>query len=230
MAKRRTLEQAIGGELKRLREAKGVRQDTVAHSARMFGLNWTQSTVAAIEGGRRSLSNGELGMLPTIATQAGIWISRVLDFIPDADEQVIVAPGVEAPLKSFRWLYGTQEEKEAAPAYDPRRGLRADSVQITPSAGQLALSGSASLTMRASGTLCFATEAERKAARALGVSPDAVLSAAVNQWGHGLADERDRRIGTRAETLSRRSLQAVRGRVTRALMSELKPRIRKRRR
>jgi hypothetical protein len=74
------------------------------------------------------------------------------------------------------------------------------------------------------------TEAERKAARKLVVSPDAVLRAAVNRWGHGLADERDRRIGARAETLSPRSLQAVRGRVTRALVSELRPVIKRRRR
>jgi hypothetical protein len=95
----------------------------------------------------------------------------------------------------------------------------------------------APLTLSASGTFLqeatkprLTTEAERKAARKLVVSPDAVLRAAVNRWGHGLADERDRRIGARAETLSPRSLQAVRGRVTRALVSELRPVIKRRRR
>jgi hypothetical protein len=80
-------------------------------------------------------------MLPSILTRAGIGISRVLDLFPDTDEWVIVAPGHEAPLKSIRWLYGTQEEKEAAPVYERRRGLRAGSAQITPGAGQLTLSG-----------------------------------------------------------------------------------------
>jgi transcriptional regulator with XRE-family HTH domain len=228
MTTHRTLEQAIGGELRRLREANGVRQDTVASAAQMFGLNWTQSTVAAIEGGRRSLSIGELGMLPMIVTQADIyrpWVSRVLDFFPDTDEWVIVAPGHEAPLKSIRWLYGTQNERERAPGYKPPAK---SSVRVTPATGTLALVGEPA---QASGIGSdVETEAERKAARVLDVSPEAVLRAAMGRWGHSLANERDRRIGPRAGTLAPRSLQAVRGRVTRELVSELKPVIKRRRR
>jgi hypothetical protein len=48
------------------------------------------------------------------------------------------------------------------------------------------------------------------------------MRAAMKTWDHSLATERDRRIGPRAETLSPRSLQAVRGRVTRDLVTELK--------
>jgi transcriptional regulator with XRE-family HTH domain len=198
MAEHRRLEQAMGGELKRLREAQGVRQDTIAYVAQKFGLSWTQSTVAAIEGGRRSLSIGELGLLPTIATMAGIFVQRVLDLMPDTDESVIVAPGIEIPLNRFRSLYGSREERESAPSF------------ALPEKRHIA------------------TEAERKAGRALGASPVAVLRAAVDRWGHSLADERDRRIGARAETLSPRSLQAVRGRITRKLVRELRPRIKRR--
>jgi transcriptional regulator with XRE-family HTH domain len=190
----RTLERAVGGELKRRREAQGLRQDAIAHAAELFGFNWTQSTVAAIEAGRRRLSIGEFGALPMIFAQAGLFIACVVEFFPDTDESVIVAPGIEAPLNRIRSLYGTREGAAAAPAWEPRILLAA------------------------------ASDAERKAARVLRISPDALLRLAVDRWGHTLAAERDRRIGVRAATLSRRSLQAVRGRVTRELLDELKPR------
>jgi transcriptional regulator with XRE-family HTH domain len=197
----RTLEQAIGGELRRRREASGVRQESLAYTAQKLGLGWTQSTVAAIEGGRRSLWLGEFGMLPLIATESGVFISRVLDLIPDTDEMVVAAPGLNLPLFLVRSRYGTEAEQENARPY--------------------------TLTEKRH----VVTEAERKAARRLpGVSPEDVLRAAVNRWGRGLADERDQRIGPRAETLGRRSLQAVRGRVTRGLVSELEPIIKRRRR
>ncbi len=201
MATRRTLEQAIGGELKRLREASGVRQDTIAYVAQKFYFNWTQATVAAIEAGRRSLSFAEFGFLPKICQEAGIdpgVLGRVVDVFPNTSEQVIVAPGLEMPLRIVRSLYGSEEEQGAAGRYAFREKHH------------------------------VATEAERKAAHVLGVPPDVVLRAAVDRWGCGLGDERDRRIGPRAETLSPRSLQAVRGRITRKLVSELRPRIKRR--
>jgi transcriptional regulator with XRE-family HTH domain len=177
MAKRRTLEQAIGEELKRLREAAGVRQEAVAFAAQRFGLNWTQPTVAAIENGRRSLSLGEAGMLGSIAFWSGIARPprRLLDFIPDTDEWVILAPGHEAPLRSIRWLYGTYEEQEAAPGYG---GPSRDAGIIT--------------------------ETDRKAARVLRVAPERVAQAAIELWNRGLAEERDRLVGDPAASAQKR--------------------------
>jgi transcriptional regulator with XRE-family HTH domain len=171
----RTLEQAIGGELKRLRESRGVPQGAVANAAYLFGLNWTQSTVAAIEGGRRSLTIGELGHLPTILQVVGIPnVGRVVDLIPDTDERILIWPGHEAPLKSVRWFYGTVEEREAAPGYEAKPpGM-------------------------------VITEAERKAARALKTTPARVSQAAQELWHHSLDEERDRLTGDLAATPQKR--------------------------
>jgi transcriptional regulator with XRE-family HTH domain len=217
MAKRRTLEQAIGGELRRLREGSGARQEAVAHAAQAFGLNWTQPTVAAIEGGRRSISLGEAGMLNSILAWSGVSRRplRLLDFIPDTDEWVIVAPGHEAPLRSIRAWYGTYEEQEAAPGYQPRPPSGTRDTTITPPAGTLALAGTAPKV--------FITEAERKAARALKTTPARVTQTAHALWGHSLDEERDRRVGDPAASAQKR------GRVTRTLTQQLRQRITRRR-
>jgi transcriptional regulator with XRE-family HTH domain len=202
----RTLEEAVGGELKRLRKASGLRQEAIARVAQGFGLGWTQPTVAAIESGRRHLTLGELGMLPMIIVNAVgqlaipgppyIRLGRVLDLIPDTDEWVRVAPGQEAQLKQVRWLFGTLKERVAA---------------MKEREGAVAL-----YEMRRPEGVLFITEAERKVARALKTTPERVSRAAHTLWGHSLDEERDQRTGDAAATPQKR------GRVTRRLLLELK--------
>jgi transcriptional regulator with XRE-family HTH domain len=68
-----------------------------------------------------------------------------------------------------------------------------------------------------------AADAERKVARRLGVAPGRVSVAAYQRWGRSLTEERDARV---AELVSpranMRTIQALRGHVTRALMDELR--------
>jgi len=66
-------------------------------------------------------------------------------------------------------------------------------------------------------------DAERHAARRLGVPAEQVARAAVALWGRPLSEERDRRLADPPPDLSARRLQALRGHVTRDLMSELQP-------
>jgi transcriptional regulator with XRE-family HTH domain len=61
-----SLPQAIGARLRALRTERGLRQDQVAGYARVWGLDWTQSTVAAIEAGDRPLSLEEFFALTLI--------------------------------------------------------------------------------------------------------------------------------------------------------------------
>ncbi len=63
-------------------------------------------------------------------------------------------------------------------------------------------------------------EATVKMARRLGVTPGAVEVAAVELWNRSLPDERDRRVKPQ-EGESARALQARRGHVSRALVTEL---------
>jgi transcriptional regulator with XRE-family HTH domain len=69
-------------------------------------------------------------------------------------------------------------------------------------------------------------DAEAKAAARLGVEPIVVVRAAHRRWNLGLTDERERRIAERAgPDASPRTLQAIRGHVTRELLAELRPEV-----
>lgn len=200
MTKFTTLEQAIGQQMRRLREAAGVRQETIAAAARFWRLpTWTQATVAAIELGQRGLSVGEFVTLPLLFHEAGIgrpsgghleledFVPRMVDGFPNVP---VVPDGFGMPLRIVRTLLRGGH---------PPASVQPDRAETGPG------------------------EAERKAARKLGCSPNDIVAAARQLWGHTLSEERDQRIGKRAEKLDRRSLQAVRGRVTRALVRDLEP-------
>lgn len=62
-------------------------------------------------------------------------------------------------------------------------------------------------------------EATAKAARRLGIQPEAADAAARRLWGRGLSAERDARLGTATRS---RADQARRGHVTRHLIEELR--------
>jgi hypothetical protein len=202
-----TLEQAIGQQMRRLREGAAVRQETIASGAAMWALPWTQATVAAIELGQRGLMLGEFIMLPLVFLEVGIHRAdgtplQLEDFVPQYVEEnmpnvPVVPGGLQMPLKIVRTLL---------------RGGH-------PSAKDLPQQRPAGPGV-----------AERKMARKLGCSTTAVMNLAQELWQRTLSEERDARIGARAAQLDRRSLQAVRGRVTRALVSELKQIITSRRR
>src|SRR5262244_3383485 len=117
-----TLEEAIGGELKRRREAaQGVTQDAIAVQAQGYGLPWTRATVAAIELGRQQLSLGEFALLPLILNNAGLTGGRRLglwELLPDTDDDVDVdltgAGEVGVPVRIVRELF--QPPVQASPA------------------------------------------------------------------------------------------------------------------
>ena len=66
-------------------------------------------------------------------------------------------------------------------------------------------------------------EAEYRAARELGASPQAVVVESINLWGHLLTADRDTRTDERTPAdASERSRAGIRGGVTRQLMDELR--------
>jgi hypothetical protein len=67
-------------------------------------------------------------------------------------------------------------------------------------------------------------DAETKAAASLGVTPALLALAARKRWGRSLTAERDRRLADRGHTGAEpRTLQALRGHITRELLEELRP-------
>jgi hypothetical protein len=70
------------------------------------------------------------------------------------------------------------------------------------------------------------SDAERHAARKLGVSPERLNVVAMRRWGRTLAEERDHRLSDQTRDSSPRSRQALRGHITRDLMNELEDELR----
>jgi hypothetical protein len=70
------------------------------------------------------------------------------------------------------------------------------------------------------------SDAERHAARKLGTTPERLNVAAIRHWGRTLAEERDRRLTDQAGDVSLRRRQALRGHITRDLMTELEHELR----
>jgi len=223
-----TIEQAIGREIRRLREAAGVGQSVLAAAARQYGLPWTRAMIAAVELGRKRLSLGELALMPLVLVEANITGGIVLslgDLIPtDPTDQrsVDAGPGLQLPLRIAR---GLLLGDPAAAAEVP---TLSEAAAIAGAAHRLiATITAATRAIEAAG------DAEQKAALALRVSPDEVVEAAHRLWGCSLTARRDRLVAMRTDPMLTRDpeearspewprrLQAIRGHVTRDLLKEL---------
>jgi transcriptional regulator with XRE-family HTH domain len=199
MAKMRTLDEVIGAEIARRREAAGLRQDDLVQRARRAGLDWQQPTVSAIEAGRRQISLGEAIALAAVLRNDADPLVGTPDLLPSRDEWVELADNVVGWLPAARLILGGGRGPDLPP--------NAPTTVIHPDQAIPAID-----------------EADRKASRALSVTPVAVAAAAARLWGHSLAEERDRLIGDAAATPQKR------GRVTRQLLKELKSIVRQRKR
>lgn len=203
----------MAGNLKRIREASGRRQDDVAAEARRLGLTWTRSTVAALETGRRELKIEELVALPVILGSALGKPVTALDLYACGDA-ISLTPAVALSTQelaralsgqrvSVRWLVDEERQRlideELPELADILSGFDDATVERALVAGR--------------------GEAEAKAAGSLGVLPGLVGAVAVHLWGRSLSDERDARAGSDGDA---RSLQARRGHATRALLAELR--------
>lgn len=147
---------------------------------------------------------------------------RPYELIPDVDEWVLLTPGVEANLRSVRKFYGPRGEKTGMATRHAQTKITRVSKVVIALTG-VAATGAVGSVTKAGGRPPTSPSADRKAAQTLGVTPEAVNAAARALWGHGLAAERDRRIGDPAATAQKR------GRVTRQLIAELKHTIKPRR-
>ena len=232
MSKFLTVDQAIGQRLREVRLELGLRQDQVASAAGRVGLGWTQSTVAAIEGGNRALSLGEWFLLSTLIGHATGFVTHqfeLADLLP-ASGRVALSDETTADVEVLRVaLEGRLTDPDRKPfadfdtplARDTResmRRFRARVKQLLPLWPEMSLLGYEEAQNAARG------DAERKAAKRLGVPPLDLSVAAHGRYGRSFSDERDRRVAEQAHPdAAPRSLQALRGHVTRAMVAELTP-------
>ncbi len=228
-----TLSEIIGSKVKLLRTESGKTQDQVAAVARACGVDWGRSTVAALEDGSKRLSADELLLLPFIVAGTfdcdfyladlvtpmdtdpdGAWVSLGSDARMTYTAIAMLLGGTASAdstnpdMLDMPWTRSRQRALEIVA--ERRKTYK----RIWPGApvGEL---GRAEKDARG--------ESEQKAARRLGVSAEEVAVAARRLWGQGLTAERDERVARQRAELEGRSLQAVRGHVTRALLQELRP-------
>lgn len=218
---------ALGGRVRALRDEHGVTADTLAAHARRLGLNWQRSTVGTIEAGRRRLSGDELLLLPLLLSMA-LPVTVSLRDLLDADialtpDLVMTPTGFQQLLAEKTSLYGGYRLSAGA-AHAP--GQTASGVedwrrieQLWPEVNRDARLDLA--RMRAVQRVA-AGEAEQKAARALACRPLEVSAVAHRLWGHGLTEERDRRIRSAGhDDDTPAGVRVRRGHVTRSLVDEL---------
>ena len=187
------LDQVVARNLERIRSTAGWSQDEVASRGWRIGLPWTRSTITALEGGRRSLSISELVLLAlTLETS----VTELLA----GRGHVELGDGSELALTDVRNVLAGDRDMAAV-----RKRIRQVRHQKYQRAMQ-AVSG----------------EAEQKAARSLGVTSQTIAEAAFDLWGRSLTEERDARVDKEGPNLaSARSVQALRGHVTRRLVREI---------
>ena len=204
-----TFAAALGAAVFFNRRARGWSQEGLAHRARSHGLRWSRSTVAAVENGTKTLDVTELILL------AGTLSLGVLQLL-DSDGEVWLSPDAYCSMKVIRNILTTEEYLDMTRSeIEVEVGAPGGGRPITP----------AELVGRG--------EAEQKAARRLGWTPSEVAQVALVLWGQSLSDERDDRVvdnwldGDETELFygeddrSNRTLQAIRGHVTRELLKEL---------
>jgi transcriptional regulator with XRE-family HTH domain len=210
----------VGQNVQRRRLGLGMRQDELAARLRDgFGLQWTRATVAAVETGRRQV---RLDEVPTVCaaflcTPADLFVG---------DGPVALADGVKAQLPAVRKLMaGEQDMALVDLGWKPPRMSREDANRLRQRFGVLARLADGTVTI---GRVLKAKqgEAEQKAARKLGVDAEMVTVAALGLWKRSLTEHRDAIVAETAPAdASPRTLQAMRGRVTRELVEELRIRI-----
>jgi transcriptional regulator with XRE-family HTH domain len=194
------LSAVVGAKVRELRQAQGATQEEVAAAARRCGLSWDRSTVTRIEDGARGLTAEELLLLP-----------------------VLLGDILRRPQVPLTELLGEEAWLSDEIAYDP-------------AAFRAALTGSGSIDVRRrslddipgvplyrAAFRAAAGEAEQRAARSLGVDAKLLSFVAHSRWDRSFTEERDRRVADRAPAEAPpRTVQALRGHITRALLAEMR--------
>ncbi len=225
-----TLSAAVGQRIKALRVERGTSADRVAETARTFGLGWQRSTVASIETGRRGLTAEELMLLPVVMTavlETDVHLGDLLRVEAALSDDVSFRPaGFAALLEGKRLKLPTHMVipklfERINEQLGPENKAWQRIEKLWPEVhGDVALNLDNLMAVEKAGS----GEAEQKAGRSLGVSGVEVAAVAFRRWGRGLTAERDARVAEKADqSTSNRSVQAIRGRVTRTLVAEIRP-------
>ncbi|WP_165938391.1 helix-turn-helix domain-containing protein [Parafrankia sp. BMG5.11] len=209
------MREVVGEGVRRAREAAGARQDDVARAARRYGLTWSRSKVAALERGAKPVSIEELALLTLVLSDVcarPVTVPELIDpgaLVHLAGTLHIGGEGLARVLAGRPLDTGpmtTAETLAVADAY--LSGIRHDRER-------------ARALLLDEATLDPGGEAEEKAARRLGEPQTCVTALSIALWGRTLTEERDRIVAERDDAPSPDRLRALRGQVTRRLVTDL---------
>lgn len=202
------LGQYLGARVRARRLECGLTQDETARRAQEYGLSWDRASVAHIERGARELSVAELFLVPAILE------IEIPDLLGKGAGSIALSETARATPKALAALVSGRSEDAM------------DDIRIRLPGARRALAKGLKLIQAAQAAA--SGEAERKAATRLKVPPIEVAIVAQQLWGRSLTTERDARVESRSPTSTGRARQAVRGHVTRVLLTELEPALRAR--
>ena len=208
-----TLQEVLAENIRRVRQEEGLRQDEVAGKARSAGLQWTSVTVATIETGQRDVAAEELLLLPIVFDRPlSDFIATEADVIRVSDTAAVLPKTLQAVV-SGEWDSRPLPARRAIPYLSERldkrivKAIRSYHLEENHLTYFLVAEGRRG-------------EAERKAAQTLKSDATTITAASIALYGRDLTTERDSRAEDGAtEGQDRR---AVRGHVTRRLLSEIK--------
>jgi transcriptional regulator with XRE-family HTH domain len=199
-----TLPEVLAQQLALIREREGLTQDDLAREARRCGLaKWKRTTIAAIENGRRPLALGEYILL---CLPLNLNLSDWLAGVPDR-EWIRLADDATIEAVALRGMLESDEEARA----------RSDLWNIPRTRP-------GNTDMDELRAFMAAGEAEEHLARSLNppMAPEELIRRSFALWGKTLTDERDERVHAQGGSKRPiRSIQALRGHVTRQLVTEL---------
>lgn len=217
----RSLRQLLAAGAARVRRQRGLDEEGAAELLRSHGLTgWQAVTVSQVEAGVRSLAVEEL-----LLVCAAYRVSLV-ELAGSDPEPVELGAAARLPAAAVRAVLADGGEvlralppdaldvpaTRSAPA-----GAPPPPDALVDAARRYGVRGAAEVGRALAGI----GDAERNAARRLGVSPERLVLAAVGRWGRPLTAERDARIELRRASTEPDRHIMLRGLVTRELLLEL---------
>lgn len=215
-----TLRRVVGENVARMRQESALRQQDLAIELQARGLSWTRSNVAAAERGERAVSLETLLILAN-ALSSGERIVALADLVAGAGS-VQVSDLIQMPKSSVRDALRGGEVKISTASGDVAGTLESAKVavgRVRQALRQTSLLKTMTVAEMRVIRQWVQGESEQRAAKQLGIQPVEMQLLAYRLWGQPLDDERDARVG-HPEGKSSASLRAMRGRVTRTLLTE----------
>jgi transcriptional regulator with XRE-family HTH domain len=218
MATATPLSTALAASIKAARKNAGWTQDHVARRMRELGASWDRTTVARVERGQRALQFDEAGLV-AIALNVGIQA-----LLPTKGD-VALTPRLTMSANKVGLLYASDDAPRLPATAVLRDGAAGDLVAgLADTADDVArlLGKEPPAHLLLDAAEAEDGDAERKAAKLLGITPFEVAALALDTWGRSLTQERDHRLDERStDEVSDGARNTMRGHITRELLAVL---------